>query len=727
MGIKKYASFLLFFIVLSVSSQEWKQNFKIVEPIRFRDNSFGFSVSTFDGYAAYSADQVDIAGVENAGKIYIAKQDCDGWSIYQELTLPDAINYCGFGTLVVMEGKTLAVVGCDPVRGLGGKAIYMYERDSDDLYKLKQKISRSENIIYDNYGTTLAISGDFMVIGAFYNSTDSNLNNYLENAGAAYIYHKNSNGVWDFVQKIVASDRERKDNFGNSVSIFENTIVVGAVEEGTNWSGAAYVFEKINNSNLWQETKKLTAYDFRGLQDRFGEVVRINENGIMIAAQSEDDYDSNLSGDGGGSLTMLGSVYIFKKSVNGEWVGHQKIRASDGSAKIFNFGNKMEIYRDQIAVRASEYEYDVNGNLSKVFGRVYMFKKGDNGIWTEYQTVQSNIKRNSDWFAGSISLYKDDLFIGAFWDGLDSNGENYIGYAGTAYIFNTYDYVNSQRPILNPIPVLTSCADLGNGFSSSFNMSNIENDLVETPQNFIFTYTDKNGNKLPSPLPDNYSNSEPFSEKINVRVANKNNPSCYEESEIKLETVPSFTLNSVPDLEKCDSQGTGFAEFDLSKISAVLVNDPSLFTFKYFNKNGVDITSSINGYKNSTKNFEEITVDVTNINTSCSAKSTVKLIVANIDSDCETEEPQEPESYIIPKFFTPNADGFNDTWEITGINDQNYSIHIFDRYGRLLKVLGKNGSWDGNYNGKPLPSSDYWFQLILENGSTKKGHFSLKR
>ncbi|MNS47778.1 hypothetical protein D3C72_803200 [compost metagenome] len=102
--------------------------------------------------------------------------------------------------------------------------------------------------------------------------------------------------------------------------------------------------------------------------------------------------------------------------------------------------------------------------------------------------------------------------------------------------------------------------------------------------------------------------------------------------------------------------------------------------------------------------------------------------VSNVGSDCEKEEPQKPEqNYLIPKFFTPNADGFNDTWEITGINDQNYSIHIFDRYGKLLKVLEKNRSWDGNYNGIPLPSSDYWFQLILENGDTKKGHFSLKR
>lgn len=726
MRIKKYTSLLLFFIVLSVSSQEWKQNFKIVEPVRIRDNSFGFSVSTFDGYAAYSADQVKIAGVENAGKIYIAKQDCDGWSIYQELTLPDAINYCGFGTLVVMEGKTLAIVGCDPNLTLGGKTIYMYERDLDDLYKLKQKISRSENITYDNYGTTLAISGDSMVVGAFYNSTDGNLANYLENAGAAYIYHRNSNGTWDFVQKIVASDRERRDNFGNSVSIFENTIVVGAVEEGTNWAGAAYVFEKNSNSNTWRETQKLTAYDFRGLQDRFASNVKASKDEIVISAPGDDDYDSDQSGDGGGPLTFLGSIYIFRKNSSNQWVGFQKIRASDSSLGI-GVGAKIEISNDKMAVGGRENVYDNTGALSKVYGRVYMFQKDNNNRWNEYQIVHPNIKNNSDMFGSTISMYKEDLFVGAVWAGLDANEQNYVGYAGAVYIFNTYDYLNSSKPVLNTIPVLTSCADLGNGFSSSFNMSSIEKELVANPQDFIFTYTDKNGNRLPSPLPQNYSNIEPFSEKINVKVANKNNPSCYEETKIELKTISAFTLNQLPDIYQCDSKGTGFAEFDLSKINSILVNDPSLYTFSYFDKNGNNITSSINqSYINSIKNFEEIVVDVTEISSSCNVKSKLNLYVSNANLDCQKQEEEE-ENYVIPKYFTPNADGFNDFWEITGINDQNYSIHIFDRYGKLLKMLGKNEKWDGNYTGKPLPSSDYWYQLTLENGKIKRGHFSLKR
>lgn len=85
-----------------------------------------------------------------------------------------------------------------------------------------------------------------------------------------------------------------------------------------------------------------------------------------------------------------------------------------------------------------------------------------------------------------------------------------------------------------------------------------------------------------------------------------------------------------------------------------------------------------------------------------------------------------------PNFFTPNGDGFNDTWNITGL-DASYAaqITIFDRYGKLLKQIDPNGSgWNGMYNGQLLPATDYWFKIeYTEDGTRKefKSHFSLKR
>ncbi len=79
-----------------------------------------------------------------------------------------------------------------------------------------------------------------------------------------------------------------------------------------------------------------------------------------------------------------------------------------------------------------------------------------------------------------------------------------------------------------------------------------------------------------------------------------------------------------------------------------------------------------------------------------------------------------------PKFFSPNNDGYNDLWRIQG-SEKEYTIKIFDRYGKLLKTLATNQGWDGIFNGKRLPSDDYWFEFSLIDGTVKTGHFSLIR
>lgn len=81
-----------------------------------------------------------------------------------------------------------------------------------------------------------------------------------------------------------------------------------------------------------------------------------------------------------------------------------------------------------------------------------------------------------------------------------------------------------------------------------------------------------------------------------------------------------------------------------------------------------------------------------------------------------------------PKYFTPNNDGYNDTWTIDfAYLKHNTGIQIFDRYGKLLKVLLPNSSWNGQFNNQDLPATDYWFIVTRANSQEYKGHFSLKR
>jgi gliding motility-associated-like protein len=96
--------------------------------------------------------------------------------------------------------------------------------------------------------------------------------------------------------------------------------------------------------------------------------------------------------------------------------------------------------------------------------------------------------------------------------------------------------------------------------------------------------------------------------------------------------------------------------------------------------------------------------------------------------------PTEIEVVVLDydKFFTPNGDGYNDTWHIAGIKGQpNAKVYVFDRFGKLLKELSpEQEGWNGTYNEEKLPATDYWFTVnYVENGQEKifKTHFALKR
>ena len=98
---------------------------------------------------------------------------------------------------------------------------------------------------------------------------------------------------------------------------------------------------------------------------------------------------------------------------------------------------------------------------------------------------------------------------------------------------------------------------------------------------------------------------------------------------------------------------------------------------------------------------------------------------------CGPDTTQDISVIGFPKFFTPNGDGFNDTWNVDGISANmigNSIIFIFDRFGRLLKQLSPSeDGWDGTFDGTFMPSNDYWYRVELDDGRVKKGNFSLTR
>lgn len=105
------------------------------------------------------------------------------------------------------------------------------------------------------------------------------------------------------------------------------------------------------------------------------------------------------------------------------------------------------------------------------------------------------------------------------------------------------------------------------------------------------------------------------------------------------------------------------------------------------------------------------------------------ITVRDIKNNCGTTSPLNISVIGFPKVFTPNGDGYNDTWQVYGISFQpNSKIFIFDRFGKLLKELSPlSEGWNGIINGETLPSDDYWFSIKLQDGRLFKNHFTLKR
>ncbi len=108
-------------------------------------------------------------------------------------------------------------------------------------------------------------------------------------------------------------------------------------------------------------------------------------------------------------------------------------------------------------------------------------------------------------------------------------------------------------------------------------------------------------------------------------------------------------------------------------------------------------------------------------------------IITVVDTQGCTYLTKEVLVIDYPKYFTPNGDGINDTWNIKGLNQTDATIFIFDRYGKLIKQITPTETsqgWDGTYIGSVMPSTDYWFTIeYKENDQLKqfKAHFSLKR
>lgn len=290
----------------------------------------------------------------------------------------------------------------------------------------------SDRAANDNFGFSVAVDGDYAIVGAYQEDEDTLGEATISNAGSAYIF-QNVGGTWLQVQKIVASDRNNGDNFGYSVAISGNFIIVGAYHEDENAagsgtmsnSGSAYIFENVGGE--WTEVQKIVASD-RYTDDFFGASVSISGDYAIVGAHQEDE---NATGDQ--TLSNSGSAYLFKNN-SGTWTEVQKIVAYD-RGDVDYFGYSVSISGDYAIVGAYLEDENVTGGatLSNP-GSAYIFKN-NSGTWSQVKKLVASDRADEDFFGFSVSISGDYAIVGAYQEDENTGGTDTKANAGAVYIF----------------------------------------------------------------------------------------------------------------------------------------------------------------------------------------------------------------------------------------------------------------------------------------------------
>jgi hypothetical protein len=278
------------------SGTSWSQQAKLTASDGAAYDNFGYSVSISGNYAIVGA-----TGDDGKGSAYVFKRDGTTWSQQQKLTASDGANGDRFGYSVSISGD-YAIAGAwgDDDNGSSSGSAYIFKR-VDTTWSPQAKLTALDGAVDDAFGYSVSISGDYAIVGAFYDDV-----NVMVDSGSAYIFLR-SGTSWSQQPKLTASDGAAGDRFGYSVSISGDYAIVGAYLDDDNGSssGSAYILKR--DGTNWSEEAKLTASDGAG-SDRFGNSVSIGNGYIIVGAYGDDSFK--------GSAYMFGKTLCPSADLN---------------------------------------------------------------------------------------------------------------------------------------------------------------------------------------------------------------------------------------------------------------------------------------------------------------------------------------------------------------------------------------------------------------------------
>lgn len=329
-------------------------------------DAFGRSVA-LDGDTLVTGAPSDDTLLPNAGAVWVHSRDPEnGWEFSYKINATDAATGDGLGSSVAVNGDLL-VAGA-PFAEAGEGAAYVFVRDIDDIWTQQTKLSGFPVPAGAGFGSSVSIFGDTIVVGA-------------PNAagGSAYIF-RNDGGVWSQQAIIESNDIQAGDRFGGAVAVFGNTVLVGASLEDAAGISAGAVYAFVGNlAGEWVQQGKLLAADTAG-GDLFGGSVALEGNVAIVGASGNDD-------DGSGS----GSAYVFERNPSNLWLQQTKLLASDAAASAL-FGGSLSFDGLQLAVGAPGA------------GTAYVFESEG---W-----IESALLEGGPLFGSTVAVAAENLAIG---------------------------------------------------------------------------------------------------------------------------------------------------------------------------------------------------------------------------------------------------------------------------------------------------------------------------
>ncbi len=372
------------------------------------NDRFGTSVSLFGNTALVGADGDNFG----RGSAYVFSNNSTGdWNQVASISANDGQLRDVFGRAVSLW-KNTALVGA-PGDDSSAGAAYLFHNQGLDQWTQSAKIAPNDAKPGQTFGGSVSLSGVTAVVGA---EGDNPSGLY---SGSAYVFKDDSSGNWTQVAKLVASDASANDQFGISVSVYNDTVLVGALwADGVRqFTGGVYVF-KSDSSGNWMQTAKLTASDGRSFAE-FGRSVALYGNLALVGASLDNGHGGNYAG----------SAYLFREDSTGVWTQIAKLTSSDASvyqgASGDYFGWSVSLFEKTAVVGA------IGHNLNGIddAGAAYLFQEDSTGIWKQIAKLAAKDAMPNDWAGWAVGLSDRAALVGAYLK--DDAGES----SGSAYIF----------------------------------------------------------------------------------------------------------------------------------------------------------------------------------------------------------------------------------------------------------------------------------------------------